>query len=208
MNSRGDFHDRGQAPPGGLAPSDFDEVYDRFRDDIYRFVRYLDGNQAEAEDLFQEVWLRVARHLGERPDPAGLKPWLLAIALNLHRDSLRKKRVRRLFLLSRSRGDASESAAQKTGPASSDDPVYLAEQAVLRRKIDQAVRGLPERQRQIFVLQEVEGLRQAEIAGVLGIPVGTVKSLMFRAVRRLQKELADCRPGLGKVKCDVKMLSV
>ena len=88
------------------------------------------------------------------------------------------------------------------------DPAFKTEQATLQRRIDLAVSALPDRQRRIFVLQEIEGLKQAEIAGLLGIPVGSVKSLMHRAVRRLQKELADFRPGLEKVKCDVKMLSV
>jgi RNA polymerase sigma-70 factor (ECF subfamily) len=196
------------AAAAGPSPADFDEVYDRYKDDIYRFVCYLDRDRGDAEDLFQEVWLRAARHLAERPDPAGLKPWLLAIALNLYRDALRKKRVRRLFLLTKAGDAPSASASSERRPFDPEDPALMAEQAVLRRRIDQAVAGLPERQRQIFVLREVEGLKQAEIAGVLGIPVGTVKSLMHRAVRRLQKELADCHPRMEKVKCDVRMLSV
>jgi RNA polymerase sigma-70 factor (ECF subfamily) len=201
-------NERGPAPSGGPAPAEFDEIYDMHKDDIYRFALHLNPNRAEAEDLFQEVWLRVAGHLRERPEAAKLKPWLLTIAVNLHRDALRKKRVRRLFFLSRAGAAASGSVPPEPFSSEPEDPAQLAEQAVLRRRIDQAVAGLPERQRQIFLLREVEGLRQAEIAGVLGMPVGTVKSLMHRAVRRLQKELADCHPELEKVKCDVRMLSV
>lgn len=201
-------NDRLPAAAGGLLQADFDEVYDMFKDDVYRFLCHLDPDRAEAEDLFQEVWLRVARHIGEKPDPAGLKPWLFAIAANLYRDTLRKKRVRRLFFLSKARTAGSEPVPAELLSPETENPALLAEQAVLRRRIDQAVAGLPERQRRVFVLQEVEGLKQDEIAGALGIPVGTVKSLMHRAVRRLQKELADCHPGLEKFKCDVKMLSV
>jgi RNA polymerase sigma-70 factor (ECF subfamily) len=201
-------HDKSLAPAGGPAPAEFDEIYDMHKDDIYRFVLHLNPNRAEAEDLFQDVWLRAAGHLEERPEAAKLKPWLLAIALNLHRDALRKKRVRRLFFLSRAGAAASGSAPAEPFASEPENPVQLAEQAVLRRRIDQAVAGLPERQRQIFLLREVEGLKQAEIAGILEMPVGTVKSLMHRAVRRLQKDLADCHPDLEKFKCDVKMLSV
>jgi RNA polymerase sigma-70 factor, ECF subfamily len=205
-----DFQPDGKdaTPEAEPAPAaDFDQIYDRYKDDIFRFACHLAGDRTEAEDLYQEVWLRVARHLGESPDPAALRPWLLRIAVNLHRDALRKKRVRRLFFLSRAR--------ERTGRTSAcgeevdlADPVARAEEATLHRRIDLAVSALPDRQRWIFVLREIEGLKQAEIAGILEIPVGTVKSLMHRAVRRLQKELADCRPGLEKVKCDVKMLSV
>ncbi len=187
--------------------ADFDRIYDRHKDDIFRFVCHLAGDRAEAEDLFQEVWLRVARHLPEGADPDALKPWLLRIAVNLHRDALRKKRVRRLFFLSKARGDVRQGQLNEEF-VEGDDPELRTEQAALQRRIDLAVAELPDRQRQVFVLQEIEGLKQAEVAGLLGIPVGTVKSLMYRAVRRLQQELADCRPGLEKVKCAVKMLSV
>jgi len=189
------------------AAADFDQIYDQHKDDIFGFAYHLTGDRAEAEDLFQEVWLRVAGHLSECPGPAALKPWLLTIAVNLHRDALRKKRVRRLFFLSKARertGQAS-AGAEEVDPS---DPAAKAEEATLNRQIGRAVSALPDRQRRVFLLKEVEGLKQAEIAGVLGVPVGTVKSLMHRAVRRLQKDLADCRPGLEKVKCAVKMLSV
>jgi RNA polymerase sigma-70 factor (ECF subfamily) len=185
----------------------FDLVYDRYKDHLFRLFCHLTGDRPEAEDLFQEAWLRVARNLPDDADPAALRPWLLTIALNLHRDALRKKRVRRLFFMSRPRGGARGSLTGEE-TAGGDDPAVRTEQAALRRRIDLAVGSLPDRQRRIFVLQEYEGLKQTEIAGILGIPVGTVKSLLHRAVRRLQKDLADCRPGLEKIKCAVKMLSV
>jgi RNA polymerase sigma-70 factor, ECF subfamily len=185
----------------------FDQIYDRHKDDLFRFACHLAGDRAEAEDLFQEVWIRVARNLPERSDPDVFRPWLLTITVNLHRDALRKKRVRRLFFLSKARERASQTSACGE-EVDSADPAARAEQATLHRRIDLAMSALPDRQRWIFVLQEIEGLKQAEVASVVGIPVGTVKSLMHRAVRRLQKELADYRPGLEKVKCDVKMLSV
>ncbi|OGD22472.1 MAG: hypothetical protein A2W03_02615 [Candidatus Aminicenantes bacterium RBG_16_63_16] len=194
-----------EAKPPSAA--EFDDIYDRHKGDIFRFLCHLAGERAEAEDLFQEAWLRAARHLGDCPCPEACRPWLLRIAVNLHRDALRKKRVRRLFLLSKARGGGGQASLSREA-ADWADPAFKTEQATLQRRIDLAVSALPDRQRRIFVLQEIEGLKQAEIAGLLGIPVGSVKSLMHRAVRRLQKELADFRPGLEKVKCDVKMLSV
>lgn len=194
-----------QSEPASAAA--FDLIYDRHKDHLFRLLWHLTGDRPEAEDLFQEAWLRAARNLPEVVDPDGLRPWLVTIALNLHRDALRKKRVRRLFLISRAKGGSRSFQAANESSAG-DDPSVRTEQAALRRRIDLAVSVLPGRQRQVFVLQEYEGLGQAEIARIMEVPLGTVKSLMHRAVRRLQMELADYRPGLEKVKCAVKMLNV
>ena len=187
---------------------EFDAAYDRYKTDIFRFIFHLTGNRAEAEDLFQETWLRVVRHGPPRPAGQNLKPWLLTIVLNLHRDALRRKQTRRLFLLrhyNREQPDSSSSGAY-TPP--STEPARAAEQAWLRRDIDQAIAGLPEKQRCVFLLSEFEGLRQTEIAGIMGIPVGTVKSLLYRAVKKLQRDLAAHNPKAERIKCDAKILSV
>ncbi len=202
-----------ERPPAAqpVSPQEFDVIYDQHKADIFRFICHLTSDRTEAEDLFQDLWLRVVRYLPEQPNRQNLKPWLITIVLNLHRDSLRKKRVRRLFLLSGFKHDLSETAAMAEPSAvnpSVSDPAFRAEQAALQMNISRAIGRLPERQRCIFILKEIEGYRQAEIAEILNIPVGTVKSLLHRAVRRLQGELAAHNPGGERVKCDVKILSV
>ncbi len=190
---------------------EFDLIYDRYKADIFRFACHLTRDRTEAEDLFQDVWLRVARHLPEQPDRQDLKPWLTTIVLNLHRDGLRKKRVRRLFFLGGSKHTSAEAAGMgETSGVSPSlfDPAVRTEQAALQRSIGQAIGRLPERQRRVFILKEVEGWRQADIAATLDMPVGTVKSLLHRAVKRLQRELAAHNPGGERVKCDAKILSV
>lgn len=194
--------------PGTMTPRDFDGIYDRYRGDVFRFLLGLTRNQAEAEDLFQELWLRVVRHGRVRPDKEDLRPWLLTIVLNLHRDMLRKKRVRRLFLVGRY-GEERSSSLHPDGPVKrAADPARLNEEAALQRDIDLAVASLPEKQRCVFLLSEVEDLRLAEIAAVLKVPVGTVKSLLHRAVKRLQRDLAAHHPHGERIKCVAKILSV
>jgi RNA polymerase sigma-70 factor (ECF subfamily) len=78
----------------------------------------------------------------------------------------------------------------------------------MRRDIAQAMMQLPEKQQGIFALREIEGLKYSEISEIYEIPVGTVKSLMFRAVRKLRGELSAYNPKRESVKCDVKTLSV
>jgi len=187
---------------------EFDTVYDLHKADIFRFVFHLTGNRTEAEDLFQETWLRVVRHGPLRLGGQNLKPWLLKIVLNLHRDTLRRKRVRRMFLLRQYHSEQPDYSRPDGYASSLTEPAQVAEQAWLQRDINKAVAGLPEKQRRVFLLSELEGMRQKEIAGTMAIPVGTVKSLLHRAVKRLERELADYNPKGEKIKCDAKILSV
>ena len=191
-----------------MSAQEFDAIYDRYRADVFRFLLSLTRNQPEAEDLFQDVWLRVVRHGGPRPESEDLKPWLLTIVLNLHRDVLRKKRVRRLFLLKRHGLEGQEPGRIGAWSPPLADPAHLSEQTALRRDIDLAVAALPEKQRRVFLLSEVEDLSQAEIAGIMDVPLGTVKSLLFRAVKRLQRQLAAHHPKREGFKCDAKIWSV
>jgi RNA polymerase sigma-70 factor (ECF subfamily) len=186
----------------------FEAVYDLYKADIFRFIFHLTGNRTEAEDLFQETWLRAVRHGQPFPARQDLKPWLLTIVLNLHRDALRRNRVRRLFLLRHYRREQPDSLSSAGYAPPSTEPARAAEHALLQRDIDQAVAGLPEKQRRVFLLSEFEGLRQSEIAGIMGIPVGTVKSLLYRAIKRLQRDLAGHNPKAERIKCDAKILSV
>ena len=118
---------------------EFDAAYDLYKADIFRFVFHLTGNRAEAEDLFQETWLRVVRHGRLRPGGQDLKPWLLTIVLNLHRDALRRKRVRRMFMLRQYRGAQPDSSRSDGYAPSSTEPARATEQTWLQRDIDQAI---------------------------------------------------------------------
>jgi len=175
-----------------VAAPDFDVLYGRFRSAVYSFSYYLTKDQGEAEDLYQEAWLRIVKHLPDRVNMKSLKTWIFTIVANLHRDNLRKKRVRQIFLRHKHK-EAEVGAAGEAKPTKNPtrDAALLSD---LGRDIARAIEKLPERQRQVFVLKEISGFKQAEICDILGIPIGTVKSLMFRAVRRLQKELAVYQP--------------
>ena len=173
----------------------FDELYAMYYPHVYRFARALADDAGDAEDLFQETWLRAVRARPAAREEACLKAWLFAIAANAHKDSLRKKRVRRLFLLERTRSMAEGTAdadpgwdipgaSCRGGEAKSD----------VRRCLRRAVSRLPGRERRVFVLKDIEGFRHGEIARMLDIPEPTVRTLLHRAVRRLRKELAEFRP--------------
>ena len=188
---------------------EFDDLYQQYRSAVFNFACYLTQNPGEAEDLFQETWLRVVHHLPKKVEKCSAKAWIFTITANLHKDALRKKRIRRAFFLKKASrpapdGDADSFLFGSSFPSESKG----ANRVDMRRDIAQAMKQLPEQQRGIFALREIEGLKYSEISEIYEIPLGTVKSLMFRAVRKLRGELSDYNPKRERVKCDVKTLSV
>ena len=169
----------------------FDDLYKKYQNAVFGFAYYLTQNRGDAEDLFQEAWLRVAKKMPAEVNMKSIKAWIFTIVANLHRDELRKKRVRRLFLLQKA---VSLEKENTIFPVLPDRPVSVnsdeAFQTNMGSDIAQALARLPDRQRRIFVLKEIADFKQAEISDILGIPLGTVKSLMHRAVKRLRLELS------------------
>ena len=169
----------------------FDDLYQKYQTAVFSFTYYLTQNRGEAEDLFQETWLRIVKNIPQKVNKQSIKAWIFTIVANLYQDTLRKKRVRRLFFLQKSKSDDKEDVIAGTSKTSQSEEVYQAE---MGEDISMAIARLPDRQRRVFVLKEIAGFKQAEIGDILRIPVGTVKSLMYRAVRRLQHELSEYQP--------------
>ncbi len=173
----------------------FDEIYDQYKTAVYSFACHLTQNRGEAEDLFQETWLRVAQHFPKVLDMKKVKAWLFTIAANLHKDGLRKKRIRRLFHFQK-KWETEESLRLAEDVPDQENSKILdeSEQVDLGLAISRALARLPDKHRLIFVLKEIAGFKQGEIGEILGVPIGTVKSLMYRAVRNLRQDLADYHP--------------
>jgi RNA polymerase sigma-70 factor (ECF subfamily) len=134
-------------------------------------VRYT-RSPADADDLLQETWIRVAR-FARRFDPTRrFRTWLYGIATNLARDWLRRQKTRRPGLLAIHRDEAPATASR-------EDP---AERRELRERVDE----LSDRMREVVLLRYFEGMNEAEMAASLGIARGTVKSRLHAALRSLR----------------------
>jgi RNA polymerase sigma-70 factor (ECF subfamily) len=179
-------HDTGQI----INPA-FDNLYKKYQNAVFGFAYYLTQNRGDAEDLFQEAWLRIAKKLPDEVNVQSIKAWIFTVVANLHRDELRKKRIRRLFFSQKVMSLENENTLFPVLPGKpvsvNSDEAY---QADTGRDIAHAMARLPDRQRRVFVLKEMAEFKQAEISDILGIPLGTVKSLMHRAVKRLRRELS------------------
>lgn len=155
-------------------------------DVLYRVARRMTGNAADAEDLVQETLLKALRGWeGFRPG-SNARAWLLTILRNAFINGYRRRKREpvTMDIDVADRHSVIRDAAEADPEASFF--TKLVDETVLK-----AVEALPEEFREALVLSDLEGLAYAEVAQVLDVPVGTVKSRLFRARRLLQRSLRD-----------------
>lgn len=160
-------------------------LVDRYRDRTYAILARSVPSRADADDLFQELWLRVVRSADDFDPRLRFSSWVYRIAVNLVRDHARRRA-------------ASPVAATADGalPERADEapaPDVAAVGAEESRALAEAIARLPDGQREVLVLRYFEGLGEAEVAKAAGIPAGTVKSRLHHAVRGLRGALAALR---------------
>ncbi len=172
----------------------FDALVRRYAEELYRFLLKMVNNPSAAEDLVQEAFLQVHSAAATFDPERSFKPWLYTIAANKARDHMRSRgRRRELSLEPPDEDDASPSgrAAESAAGQSADAEESDVRRAQVRRLIEQ----MPEHLRLILMLGYYQQLPYAEIAEILGIPVGTVKSRLHAAVghfaRLWQKETGE-----------------
>lgn len=171
----------------------FLEIYRDFHPKIQRYLAHLVG-EGEAEDLTQEVFLKVSQALESFRGEAKLSTWLYQIATNAAYDKMRSPTFRRVVSIPLS-DDTSEKdeveISESVGFAEIKEP--LVEQQLVRQQMNDCVRAhleqLPESYRTVLVLSEWEKLKNHEIAEILGITMETVKIRLHRGKEKLREEL-------------------
>lgn len=157
----------------------FEEIYDRFGGMVYNLAWRLSNDPEEAADLTQETFLRIHRHLGKFRGGSTLKTWIYRIALNHCRSRLGRKRVWQPL--------AEETERRLPDPRRGPEERALARDA--ERRVASALAALPRRYAEAVVLCDLEGLPYQEIAEVLGVRIGTVRSRIARGRERLRRVL-------------------
>jgi len=158
----------------------FEELVARYQVRLLNFVARTIGDRERAEDLVQDVFIRVYRHL-HRFDPSKrFSVWIYTIASNLVKNELRNRARNPLVLSWASRRNRDDDRAlQLEDPASRPDDLYRRRH--LRALVEASAARLPAHHREVFVLRELEGKSYEEIAEIAGCNVGTVKSRLNRA---------------------------
>lgn len=171
----------------------FSGIVERYHDFLVRFFRVRGRSASASDDLAQDVWRKVFRARHEYTAKAPFRAYLARIARNHLIDVLRGSEARHapVSLDAPAGGCADGGRAGLSiflaGPEA--DPADEAQNAELRSRLTDALMQLPEPQRETFVLCQLEEMRYEDAAEVLGVPVGTVKSRIFNAVRRLRDAL-------------------
>jgi RNA polymerase sigma-70 factor (ECF subfamily) len=165
-------------------------LLERHQRPLFNFLLRSTRNTTDAEDLLQETWTRVLRNPGGFDQRSKFTTWLYTIARNLCIDHARKGKHRRHASLDAHASEGGSTLAQRV-PAQQPDTERTAESERLGTRIAAAVETLPDEQREVFLLRQLQQMPFAEIAAVVGAPENTVKSRMRYALERLQTELAD-----------------
>ena len=172
------------------APDDFNELVHRYERELYRYLaRYL-GNPALAEDVFQNTFLQVHLKRALYEDGRPVRPWLYSIATHQAVDALRKAGRHPTVSLDRRVSSSSESdSGALVDLLVGDGTAPLAEMQEKEQRdwVTKSVERLPEALKQTLMLAYHQDLKYREIAEILNIPVGTVKSRLHAALAKLQE---------------------
>jgi RNA polymerase sigma-70 factor (ECF subfamily) len=159
----------------------FQEIVSRYQTRLLNFVYRTIGDRERAEDLVQEVFIRVYRHLARFDRAKKFSTWIYTIASNLAKNELRNRSRNPLVFFQAIRKNWQDDDRPLQFEDSSMRPDDLFRKRHLRTLVEESVARLPEHHRQVFVLRELEGKSYEEIAEITGCNLGTVKSRLNRA---------------------------
>ncbi len=186
---------------GPVQKADFHSEALPHMDAVYRFALRLAGSPDQAEDLVQETYLRAFRSWERYTPGTQCKSWLFTICRNV-------------FLRHRERAQrhdeiVSENVDRSSGPFEVVNPVWVKAvsadpegaffDSIVDEVVLQRIQELPEDYRTAVILSDLEGFSYQEIAGTMDVPVGTVKSRLFRGRRLLQEALFDYAVSMGYI---------
>lgn len=163
-------------------PAAFEELYRAHAEMVYNLALRLSGDPEGALDLSQEVFLRIHRHLPKFRGRSSLKTWIYRVTVNHCRSRLRRRRPS-----TRPLAAEEERLAGLADPRRGPEERALADDA--GRRLAAALAELPAKLREAVVLRDLEGLEYEEIARVLGVRIGTVRSRIARGRSRLREVL-------------------
>lgn len=155
----------------------FEELLDTYEARVYRLALRFTGNVSDAEDVTQEIFLGIYRGLANFRGDSRLNTWIYRVAMNHCLEFRRKRRLETLPY------------DEELTLISSDwreDPVQSANKQELSERVEAALNSLSPQHRDVIVLHELQGLTYQEVASALDVPVGTVKSRLSNAFRRLR----------------------
>jgi len=167
----------------------FQELVERYKRKIYHLAYDILGDHHEAEDISQEVFIRVFRSIKSFRRDAKMSSWIYKITVNTSIDSLRKKKRKpEETMEDLMQANSQDSLMGRSGFL--ENPELSTEASFIQQHIHKALQKVSPKERTVFVMRYYNDFQINEIADVLNISSGTVKSLLFRALKKLKRELS------------------
>jgi RNA polymerase sigma-70 factor (ECF subfamily) len=165
----------------------FRELVEKYNKLIYYFSYDLTGHHQDAEDLSQEIFIKVFRSIKKFRGDAMFSTWLYKVAVNTWHDMRRSKtyRIRNM----------QELDEKKVGTITTDPDTYT-ERSLFQERLQKALGGLTPRERTVFIMRHYHEQKISDIGKTLNIASGTVKSTLFRTIKKLQANLDSYRNDL------------
>lgn len=182
-----------RSAPRRERPAHFDQAAMAQMDALYGFAFKLTRNREEAEDLVSDTLLRAFERWQQFETGSNIRAWLFTILYHTFVSRKRRIDAREVPM------PETEDGFNRLEPVADENPEATFFDSVIDEDIVRAIGELPEEYRSALVMSDVHGLRYAEIARVLGVPEGTVKSRLFRGRRLLQGRLRSYAEAMGYV---------
>ena len=173
----------------------FDTLVRQYEQQVLRLAYHLTGSEHDAEDIYQEAFLKAYRYLGNFRFECSFYTWIYRIVTNLCLDQLRRRKTRRedrAVVLDRSGGEI-DVLASVPDTRSFSNPGKELDRKVLGERIRLALDKLTPRERMVFELKHYQGLRLRAIGEMLNTTEETAKNTLFRATKKLRAQLAGLR---------------
>ncbi|MBQ9267543.1 MAG: sigma-70 family RNA polymerase sigma factor [Clostridia bacterium] len=165
----------------------YEEIISLYEKKVFSTIYYMVKNDNEIEDIAQEVFIKIYKNLGNFKEESTLYTWIYRITINVCIDEI-KKRKKVVYLDETI--DTEDGEMELQLPDESKSPSEIVEENDLKERLERCIRKLPENQRIMIVLRDIKGFTYMEIAEMLKMNLGTVKSKINRA-RASLKELLD-----------------
>jgi len=177
----------------------FAALMERYRKELYNFLVRFTGDAALAEDVFQEAFLQLHISAGAFDSSRRLKPWLFTIAANKARDAMRSRWRRQAAPLDATvgRGEGDRISYADLMPAQIPSPDDAMMNLEIRQAVQKIVDKMPENLRVVLLLSYFHDFPYKEIADILNVPLGTVKSRLHAAVRHFAKAWKATAEAIG-----------
>lgn len=176
--------------------SAFRELVEGHKHQVYYLALDLTGNHHDAEDLSQEVFIKAYRGFGRFRSGSKISSWLHRITVNAYIDSTRRKAHKMVSPTDKKNEDDAD-PLETAADGVTGNPERAATSSAITHHVDAALGELSEKERTVFVMRHYHDMPLREISDSLKVAEGTVKSLLFRSIRKMRDHLSFYRKDLG-----------